>query len=350
MRRTSIAISLAASLMVCTALTHEGFAAAALPALPDLTSYLMLRTESGQPQTAITIEQAADALKDYDVILFGEWHDHPGNHLAEMALFRALYARNPGLALSLEQFERDVQPVLDDYMAGRIGEDALRGRGRAWPNYAESYRPLVEYAKERKLPVIAAEVPTAIVRCVGEVGPEYLARLGTEKRGWAAAQLHLDAGAYRDKFFRFLDEDGSHGADEKALDASGQPTAAALRGFASQVTRDDTMAESIALFLQKNPKHKVVHLTGAFHVAGFLGTAERLKLRAPNGKIALITPVQVADPEHPGLGAGAAGGGNFSLLLRATPKEYANEAEEKAAVERIRSSIRNAAQRSACTG
>src|SRR6185436_10350155 len=124
------------------------------------------------------------------------------------------------------------------------------------------------------------------------------------------------AGTYRDKFFRFLDEDGSHGSDEKALDANGQPTPAALRGFAAQATRDDTMAESIALYLQKNPGHKVMHVTGAFHVAGYLGTAERLKARMPNLKIAIINPVQVDDPEHPALGKDDASGGNFALLTR----------------------------------
>ncbi len=340
MRRSTAAISLAALLMLGTVPLHRGFAAAALPALPDLTSFLMLRTETGQPQSAITIDSAADALKDYDVILFGEWHDHPGNHLAEMQLFRALYAREPKLALSMEQFERDAQPVLDEYLAGKIGEDALRSRGRAWPNYAESYRPLVEFAKEHALPVIAAEIPTVLVRCVGQDGPDYLSRLTGDKRNWAAAELHLDAGPYRDKFLKFLQESGSHGPEDGPFDATGKPTAAALRGFASQASRDDTMAESIFLFLQKNPGHKVIHVTGAFHVERFLGTAERLRLRAPKLKIAVINPVQVADPERPAMGASDEGGGNFTLLVKATPKEYANDAEQKAAEDKIRSSIR----------
>jgi len=264
-------------------------------------------------------------------------------------LFRAVHQRSPQLALSLEMFERDVQPVLDDYMAGRIGEDALRGRGRAWSNYAEAYRPLVEYAKERRLPVIAANAPGSVVRCVGQKGPDYLTRLAAAKRGWTAKDLHLDAGSYRDKFFKFLDEDSSHGADEKAVDAPGQPTASALRGFAAQVTRDDTMAESIALYLQKNPGHKVLHVTGAFHVASFLGTTERLKARMPDLKLAVINPVQVDDPEHPALRTEDQGGGTFSLLLRATPKEYANAVEEKAAIERIRASMKKANARSSCT-
>lgn len=330
-RRLLPVLFLSASLIGCATPAHEDRIAAASPALSDLTSFALMRIgQGGRPPAALSVEQLADALKDYDVVFFGEWHDHPGNHLAEMALFRAMHRRNPQLALSLEQFERDVQPVLDDYMAGRIGEEALQRRGRAWSNYPESYRPLVEYAKENGLAVIAAEVPTRVVRCVGQEGPEFLSHLRPGQRNWAAAELHLEGGAYRDKFFRFLDEDNGHGQGA-STDMTGAPTPAALRSFAAQVTRDDTMAESIFLYLQKHPGQKVMHITGAFHVEGFLGTVERLKLRAPGLKIAVVAPVEAGDPRHPEIAARDMGNGNYAVLLRALPKSYINDAEEKAA-------------------
>ena len=331
-RRLFPALFLSASLIACTTPTRDDRSGAPPVALNDLTSFALMRIDQASRTSApLSVEQLADALKDYDVVFFGEWHDHPGNHLAEMALFRAVHQRTPRLALSLEQFERDVQPVVDDYMAGRIGEEALQRRGRAWSNYPESYRPLVEYAKENALAVIAAEAPTRVVRCVGQEGPEFLARLRPEQRNWAAAELHLAGGAYRDKFFRFLDEDNGHG-EGAATDMTGVPTPSALRSFAAQVTRDDTMAESILLYLQKHPGHKVMHITGAFHVEGFLGTVERLKLRAPGLKIAVVAPVEVDDPRHPEIGARDMGSGNYAVLLRSLPKSYANDAEMKAAM------------------
>src|SRR5450432_913902 len=111
LRRSIFPVSLGLAVVVCAALTRDGLAATATPALPDLTSFQLMRTDPGAA-TAVSVDSAADALKDYDVVFMGEWHDHTGNHLAEMALFRALYARNPQLALSMEMFERDVQPVL----------------------------------------------------------------------------------------------------------------------------------------------------------------------------------------------------------------------------------------------
>jgi uncharacterized iron-regulated protein len=327
----------------CALFFSSGSHGAQIAKIPDLTGYVFVKTTDGSTPVDVTAEEAAEALKDYDVVLFGEWHDHPGNHLAEMALFRALAARTPKLALSLEQFERDVQPVLDDYLKGRIGEEALRSRGRAWGNYAESYRPLVEYAKEHALPVIAANAPAAIVRCVGQTGPEYLTRLAAEKRGQAAAELHLQPGPYRDKFFRFLDDSGSHGPDEKSIGADGKPTEGALRAFASQVARDDTMAESIARHIEKNPGAKVFHLTGDFHVEDHLGTAERLKLLAPNLRIAVIAPIEAGK-----IGETRKGANEFLLALKPTPDLYANEAEQKAAEDQIRAMMGRARNTNAC--
>src|SRR5262245_47938740 len=308
--------------------------AAAPPVLNDLTSFALMRSDAPTP-TVITVDEAADALKEFDVIFFGEFHDHAGNHLAEMQLFSALHARVPALSLSLEQFERDVQTVLDDYIADKIGEDALKRRGRAWSNYDEAYRPLVEFAKENRLPVIAANAPASFVRCVGQDGPDALSRATPERRGFAAAELHLNTGPYKDKFIRFLREDPLHGASETDK-SNGAPTPAEERSFAAQVTRDDTMAESIFLHLQRNPGRKVVHVTGNFHVEGFLGTAERLTMRAPQLKVAVVAPIEIENPRAPALKASDAAAGNFLVLLRASPKRYANEAEEKADVERLR--------------
>ena len=336
MRRSAIAALLAVSL-ISAATIHESLAAQSVPPLPDLMSFQMMRTDNGA-QAPVSMDQAADALKNYDVIFVGEWHDHTGNHLAEMALLRALYARAPDLALSMEMFERDVQNVVDDYLAGRIGEDNFRRRGRAWGNYAESYRPLVEYAKEHHLPVIAANAPGAVVRCVGLEGPAYLARMAPDKRGQAAAELHLQEGPYKDKFLRFLEESGSHGPE--ADKTPEQKKEEADRSFASQVARDDTMAESIFLSLQKNPARKVVHVTGAFHVEEALGTVERLKLRAPQLKIALVVPAEAEHPDRPGLNPADAKNANFVFLLRASPKEYVSDAEKKEAEDRVRAMFR----------
>ena len=303
--------------------------------LPDLTSFMLVRTDAGAhaPQ-AMSVDQAADVLATYDVVFIGESHRHPGNHLAEMELFRAIHARAPMLSLAMEQFERDVQPVVDDYLAGKIGETPFMEKSRAWNNYTTSYRPLIEYAKEHKLPVIAANAPEDVVRCVGKEGEAFFARMKPEQRGWAAAELHTQDGPYKDKFMGFVSHDAGHGGDsdkDKPKEKK-PPSESAIRSFAAQVTRDDTMAESIARHVQNNPGRKVVQINGSFHSDSFLGTVERLQLRMPQLKIAVVSPAQPENPARPQVADEDAKAGTFVLLLRGLPESYANDDEMKAAI------------------
>ena len=284
-----------------------------------------------------TLEQVADELAGFDVVFFGEYHGHPGNHLAQMRLFQALHARNPDSTLSLEQFERDTQPVVDQYLAGEIGEKSLQEEGRGWDNYEQSYRPLVEYAKAQGLPVIASNAPRTIVICVGKKGPEILDELPQPDRSWVAETLHVDEGAYLDKFMSFITGAASHGPamaeqDEEADedDASGHTIpdamrAMVMRSFAAQVTRDDTMAESIAMHLRNNPGRKVIHLDGNFHSASHLGTVERLQLRMPELAIAVINPVTVEDNGSPEWTSDDAATGDYILLMQAPPIEFVRD-------------------------
>jgi uncharacterized iron-regulated protein len=298
-------------------------------ALVDLTEFALMYTNGGKTAPrAVSVNEAADVLTAYDVVFIGEEHRHPGNHAAQMALFRALHERKTALSLSMEQFERDVQGVVDDYLAGTIGESALKSKGRAWDNYPVSYRPLVEFARERNLPVIAAEAPTMVVRCVGERGPEFLVTMKPEQRPWAAAQLNMGDGPYKEKYMRFAAGDGSHGESGDKEKAA----AAALRSFAAQVTRDDTMAESIFLHLQKNPGRQVVHLNGSFHSESFLGTAERLQLRDPNLKIAVVNPISTEPNGALKVSDEDAKTGTFVLLIRPTPKSYVSMDEMRASI------------------
>ena len=322
---------------VSTGPTNDGGIFDGRTALPDLTAFSLLHTNGGSiPARIVSLEQAADMLLGYDVIFIGESHRHPGNHLAQMQLFRAIHERARNVSLSMEQFERDVQTVVDAYLAGQIGEGPFIETARAWGNYRTSYRPLVEYAKEHGLTVIASNAPEKVVRCVGIEGEIFLKRLKPAQRTWAAESLDLRAGAYRDKFMDFVQGDAAHGGDPDAAEEGEAklPSEGALRSYAAQITRDDTMAEYIVQHLAAHPDQKIVHLNGSFHSDSFLGTVERVKARRPNAKIAVISPTTVEAGTDVTLSDEDLTSGTFVLLLRELPDAYASDEEMNAAIKR----------------
>lgn len=295
-------------------------------ALRDFYDTVFVLTAPGaSAPRVVTIDELADTLQSYDVIFFGEIHGHPGVHLQQLKLLQALEERDPHLVLSLEQFERDVQGVVDDYLAGRIGERTLITRGRAWENYLSSYRPLVLYARDHGLPVIAAEAPGWSISCIGQYGADILGQFTPEERAWVARELHVTPGAYRDKFRQFQSANPNHGG---AGASSPEAQRKSERGFTAQVARDDTMAESIFLARLKYPGRRILQLNGNFHSEGFLGTAERLRMRDPSVRIAVIDPIEVDDVHAPAFAAEQRNAGTVLQLVYPTPAEFVENEDQ----------------------
>merc|ERR1712023_355313 len=109
------------------------------------------------------------------------------------------------VALSLEMFERDVQCVLDEYLLGLIRERDFLKDSRPWSNYKD-YRPLVEYAKEEGIDVIAANAPRRYVSLVGRFGSDSLRYLPTESllRYLPSLPYPSSSMEYQRKFYSFM--------------------------------------------------------------------------------------------------------------------------------------------------
>ncbi|KYN88088.1 hypothetical protein ATY37_16575 [Vibrio cidicii] len=244
------------------------------PSTSNLNHFYDYQLNSPQGQ-ALSLQNLPSELLTADVILIGEWHTHPGIHRFQTDLLHTLSTQR-SVALSMEQFTRDKQPVLNQYLAGEIGEQPLMSEGNAWPNYESDYRPLVELAKRQGLDVIAANAPKAIVRCIGRQGIGYLDKLDETERHYLAAEINTADSLYKDKFMASM----HHGQPEQTE-----------RQYAAQITWDETMAESIVNYRKAHQQTQIVHVAGKFHTEGGLGTANSILRRAPELKVVVITPV-----------------------------------------------------------
>ncbi|HRP07922.1 MAG TPA: ChaN family lipoprotein [Gemmatimonadales bacterium] len=236
------------------------------------------------------LEGMAAELARADVVFFGEFHDDPGTHAMQRVLLEALARRRP-VILSMEMFERDVQPLVDAYLAGMITEDSLLATARPWPNYASDYRPAVEWARFHGWPVIAANVPRPIASAVARGGIASLDTLG-DRRALAAERFECGSGEY---FDRFAETMRAH----LPGDSDSAKSAALERYYQSQCIKDETMAESIVRARGSDTSNAViVHLNGSFHSNYGLGTVERVKRRLRNLTVAVISAQPVEDLDH----------------------------------------------------
>jgi uncharacterized iron-regulated protein len=221
-------------------------------------------------------------MKAAEVTFIGEVHNDPVAHYLEEQLLRRTWDLQ--LALSLEMFERDVQYVLDEYLAGLITEPNLIASGRAWKNYASDYRPLVEFAKEKRMPVIAANAPRRYVNRVGRFGAASLEQIEPEGRRFLPPLPYAKASAaYAARFAHIMQEHQGPGASLLSESAE--------RSLEAQSLWDASMAYSIAEFLTTHPGSRVLQVNGSFHTSQRLGIVEHLLGYRPQTRALVVTVV-----------------------------------------------------------
>ncbi len=256
-----------------------------------------------------------ERLSRADVVFFGEQHDDPETHRAEAELLDAIGRTGRPVVLSLEMFERDIQPVLDDYLAGRVQESEFLARSRPWDRYATDYRRLIELAKEHRWRVVAANVPRPLASAIGRRGLAALDTLSAKDRATAARDNQC---ARDDYHARFMESMQSHSPGAPSGDSL--PTAMAERFYLAQCVKDETMAESIVEARLAAPRDAiVVHYDGSFHSDYSQGTVARVKRRQPGWTIAVVSAVPVADPAVAPI-ATQSGKADFVIYTRRTTK------------------------------
>ena len=224
----------------------------------------------------ITYAEMLGHLGDVTVVLFGELHDNPIVHWLQLEVTKDLFAvRKRSLVLGAEMFEADDQIILDEYLAGTIGDDHLKKEAKIWDNYETDYRPLVEFAKVHGLRFIATNVPRRYASLAAWKGLKALSGLSDESKRWIAPlpiRLDLKSPTYRD----LLDLSVAHGIRAKNF-------------LAAQAIKDATMAH----FILRNLKagDLFIHFHGEYHARKYGGICWYLRRASRDLRAATITAV-----------------------------------------------------------
>jgi len=312
-RLSGVRFPLAALVLAACARTPAPRLSPASAVRPALES----RVVSGPAARDVSFDTMMSSIGNADVVFFGEQHDDPATHRAELAVLAALGNGRRPVVLSLEMFERDVQGVLDDYLRGAISEADFLARSRPWERYTTDYRALVELARARGWRVIASNVPRRLASAVSRRGLAVLDTMLASDRALVAREILCP----RDRYYeRFTQQMGGHGAPSSTSPGDSTATRAMTnRFYEAQCIKDETMAESVVSALEAEGEGAVVlHVDGAFHSDFGLGTAERVRRRRPGSTTVVISAIPVADLSTAPV-AEHAGKGDFLFFVRRPP-------------------------------
>lgn len=261
-----------------------------LAAAQDKLSENNYRIYSVRLKKEVTLNEIVKDMKNYDVLFFGEEHNDSVTHYLEQTLFALMYTKyESDLALSLEMFDRDVQPVMNEYLTGLIKEKHFIKDARAWSNYRD-YKPMVDFAKNNKLEVICANAPARYANLAGRKGQKALLRLPDESREFMAPLPYDTASG---KYYLKLTTLPDHAAGTLTDTAKAKTPAGQSMGtfnlVAAQSLWDATMAFSISKYLKKNKGKKVMQVNGKFHSDEGFAAATQLTKYSPKANSIIVS-------------------------------------------------------------
>lgn len=250
----------------------------------DKPAYSLFSGKAKKAQYA----QMVKAMQGADVVLFGEYHDNPIVHWLQYESTMDLFAKRPNMVLGAEMFEADVQTVVDRYVFDSLPEKEFQKTARPWPNHKTDYKPLLDFAREKRIPFIATNIPRKFASAVFRGGFEALDTLSALQKSWIAPLPSM-----YDSTLPCYAEIG------KAVGMHGGPNLPK-----AQAIKDATMAH----FIVKNyqPGKIFIHYNGAYHSNNYQSIYWYLKQLNPLLKIVTIstamqTQLKTLDAENKGL-------------------------------------------------
>ena len=202
-------------------------------------AWQVIDTKTGGP---IAFNDWITILAEKDVIYLGEEHRNKWHIEAALRILRALIDRHHRPALAMEMFGWDGQVGLNQYLAEeKFSRDQFLAAARweqNWGGSFEDYEPLIAFARERHVPVLALNPPRPLVRRVAMQGLEPALTEADMRRWGMQDEIFVEDSAYRDVIVTQL-----------RLCHGGLSDEGYQRMYEASLFRDEGMAKTIADYL-----------------------------------------------------------------------------------------------------
>ncbi len=241
-------------------------------------------------------------LEKADFVFYGELHNNAIAHWLELEITRDLYeGKGQNLVLGAEMFETDNQILIDEMFKGWLTEKKFTEDCRLWKNYPTDYKPLLMFAKEKKIPFVATNVPRRYASLVASKGLLALDSLSGEAKAFLPPlpiAFDPEVPCYKNMLSAMNGTPVPSASAKPAAMPAAMPAAPAMPGMAAhsgdnvikaQAIKDATMA----WFMNKyySPGKQFIHYNGSYHSDNHEGIIWYLKRLQPNAKIVVISTV-----------------------------------------------------------
>lgn len=219
-----------------------------------------------EPAKSATLPELMTKIRSERLIYVGETHTAFADHLLQLEVLRGMAARPEGLAVGVEWFQSRFQPVLDDYLAGKIDEAELLRRTEYYDRWRfdyRLYRPIIQFAKQKEIPIIALNASRELTDEIRRVGIDDLAE--------DMKKQLPDGYDFEDKVYE--------GQLREMFNLHQRDDALFQRFLEVQLTWDESMAQRVADYLKANPGGRILVLAGKGHVSGRSGIPNRVTRR-----------------------------------------------------------------------
>jgi aminopeptidase N len=216
-----------------------------------------------QPQKTIGLDDIIRNISNKTIIYVAETHTNYEEHEVQLAVIMNLSEQGSKFAIGMEMFQRPFQKTIDDYIAGNLTEKEFLKKTeyfKRWGYDYNLYREIIEFAKARKIPIVALNLRSEIIDNVSKGGLDVLT---DEAKKEIPKDMDMSDEIYKNRLKEIFDQHGNQGFVNFNY------------FYQSQILWDETMAHSVDEFLKQNPDHHMVVLAGTGHIMYDSGIPKR---------------------------------------------------------------------------
>lgn len=199
-------------------------------------------------------------LSQADIIYVGEQHNDLRHHQIQLQVLKAIWKKDRRVAVGMEMFSRDYQPVLDSWSAGELEESDFLKKSQWYANWRfpfRYYREILTFVRDNNIRLVALNLPGHIPARIATGGIDNL--LPSDRRH-LPKDIDMSNEAHRDYLQKIFER--HHLPGRSSFDFF----------YQAQCVWEDKMAESIAENIDSG---RMVVLVGNGHIIQKFGIPNR---------------------------------------------------------------------------